>query len=106
MYFATGSNYKEAPFNTVHGLMKWRNLIAHGKTTTIATSHNASLHNYEELLHKIGQSEWARYVIEVDIERIDKDCEELMETIHRKALGHLDWFLGGTYQSGSAKLEF
>jgi hypothetical protein len=101
-----GIKYQEAPFNTVHGLMKWRNLIAHGKTEKIATSHTASLHNYEELLRKIGQPEWAKYVIEVDIERIDKDCQELMETIHLKALGHLDWFLGKTYQSGSAELKF
>jgi hypothetical protein len=97
--------YEEAPFNMVHELLKWRNLIAHGRTEKIPTSHTASVHNYEHLLNKIEQAEWRQYVLKVDIEKIEKDCEELMRIIHLKAFGHLEWFLAGFWQSGSASLS-
>jgi hypothetical protein len=86
--------------------MKWRNLIAHGRTEIIPTSHTASLDNYEHLLHKIEQPKWVRDFIEVEVEKIEKDCKELMEAIHLKALGNLDRFLFRTMQTGSASLKF
>jgi hypothetical protein len=98
--------YEVAPFNTVYELMQWRNKIAHGKTEKKQTSYTASLDNYEDFLCRIEQPEWAKYVIRVDIEKIEKDCEELMKTIHLKVLGHLEWFLGKTRQTGSASLRF
>jgi len=98
--------YQEAPFNTVYELMKWRNLIVHGKTETIKTSHTASLDDYEDLLTKIEQPGWLTYVTKVNIERIEKDCIELMETIYLKAFGNLDQFLFRTSQKGSALLKF
>ncbi len=100
-----GIKYEEAPFNTVHSLMKWRNLIAHGRTEKITTSHTASIDNYEDLFYKIEQANWRKYVIDVDIEKIEKDCKELMETIHLKAFGHLEWFLVGFWQSRSASVK-
>jgi 7,8-dihydro-6-hydroxymethylpterin-pyrophosphokinase len=82
--------------------MKWRNKIAHGTTERIPTSYTESVDNYEELFYKIEQSSWKKYIIDVDIGRIEKDCKKLMETIHLKALGHLEWFLAGTWQLRSA----
>ena len=98
-----GIKYEETPFNTVHGLIKWRNKIAHGRTEKIATSHIVSADGYEELFHRIEQAKWRKYVIDVDIDKIEKDCKELMETIHMKALGNLHWFLAWTWQTGSAR---
>jgi hypothetical protein len=97
-------NYDNDPFNTVQKLMLWRNKVAHGKTEIKSTSHIALIHNYEEILNKIEQADWRKYVIEVDIEKIKTDCEELMKTIHQKAFGHLEWFLLGWWQSGSASV--
>ena len=100
-----GIKYEESPFNTVHRLMKWRNQIAHGKTEKIATSYTASVHNHEDLFYKIEQAKWRKYVIDVDIEKIEKDCKELMENIHLKAFGHLEWFLVGFRQSRSESVK-
>jgi hypothetical protein len=99
-----GIKYEEAPFETVHNLMEWRNKIAHGKTEEKITSHTASVHNYDYLLNQIEQSDWKKYVLNVDIEKIEEDCKELMKAIHLKAFGHLDWFLVGSWQSGSASV--
>jgi hypothetical protein len=97
--------YEQAPFNTVNVLMQWRNKIAHGRTEKIATSCTASDHNFEEKFYEIEQAEWRKYVIDVDIEKIARDCEELMKTIHLKAFGHLEWFLIGFWQSRSASVK-
>jgi len=93
--------YEQAPFNTVNVLMQWRNKIAHGRTEKIKTSYTASDDNFEDLFYKMEQAQWRKYVIDVDIERIEKDCKELMETIHLKAFGHLEWFLASFWQSRS-----
>jgi hypothetical protein len=100
-----GIKYEEAPFNTVYELMQWRNKIAHGKTEEKKTSYTASVHDYDYSLNNIEQADWRKYVIDVDIEKIGKNCEELMKTIHLKAFGHLEWFLVGAWQSASASVK-
>jgi hypothetical protein len=74
-----GIKYEEAPFNTVHKLMKWRNKVAHGRTEIKQTSHTVSLYNYEDLFYKIEPADWRKYVIDVDIKEIEKDCKGLMD---------------------------
>jgi len=95
--------YEEAPFNTVHELMKWRNQVAHGTTETWSSSQIASPHNCEEILEQTEHSDWKKYVLTTDIERIDKDCMALMELIHKKAFGNLHWFLTSFRHSGTAE---
>jgi hypothetical protein len=94
--------YEEAPFNTVHGLMKWRNQVAHGRTESMSSSQIASRDTYDEVLGNMEIPYWKKYVLEADIETIQKDCTALMEQIHKKAFGNLHWFLTGGYQVGSA----
>ena len=94
--------YDKPPFSTVQELMQWRNKVAHGKTEIKKTSDTIPVHDYDDFLDKIEQADWRKYVVDVDIEKIGKDCEELMEIIHLKALGHLDWFLIGWWGTRSA----
>lgn len=95
--------YEEAPFNTVHELMKWRNQIAHGTTKTYPSSEIATPDTYEEVLSKMEHADWEKYVLKTDIDRIDRDCKALMELIHKEAFGNLHWFLAGSRHSGTAE---
>jgi hypothetical protein len=94
--------YGEAPFNTVNELMKWRNQIAHGTTETWNTIHEATVETYDGLLGKIEHSSWKEYVLNADLDKIDKDCVALMEMVHEKTIGNLDMFLASSWHSGTA----
>ncbi|MEW5980143.1 MAG: hypothetical protein AB1898_30480 [Acidobacteriota bacterium] len=97
--------HHEAPFNTVHELMKWRNQVAHGTTVGTSSSQMASPDTYDEVLRRIEVLDWKKYVFKVDIETVQKDCLTLMEQIHKKAFGNLHWFMAAGYHVGSAAPE-
>jgi len=96
-------NYGESPFNTVHELMKWRNKVAHGRTEISTSTHLETIENYDSLLGQIKNSNWKQYVLDIDINRIEKDCENIMKIIHEKAFGNLEWFLISYRHFGTAQ---
>lgn len=95
--------YGESPFNTVNELMKWRNKVAHGETETFTSTQSATVQNYDQILGQIKNSDWKQYVLKIDISRIEKDCRSIMELIHKKAFGNLEWFLISSWHVGTAE---
>ncbi len=96
--------YGEDPFNTVSELMKWRNKVAHGKTEVFTTLQIASPETDDQLLGQIEKANWEKYIINADLDIIKEACKSLMETVHEKSLGNLDWFLVSSWQVGGAVL--
>jgi hypothetical protein len=92
------------PFQTVIKIMKWRNKVAHGKTETFVTEHKASLETYDKLLGTIEKTKWQKFYFQADLDKIQSDCEKVMELIHKKTLKNMDWFLGGARHIGSAEI--
>ena len=94
----------EPPFQTVDRIMDWRKKVAHAHTETLISEHKATSENYDELLGVVEKTKWQRFYLDADLNKIEKDCEEVMEKIHRKAFKHLEWFLGGARHSATAGL--
>lgn len=88
--------FEKSPFNTVHELMKWRNQVAHGITENWSSTEKASVETSDQILGKIEHSSWMKFVLNADLERIDKDCVALMETIHKNG----DYSQKGTWKFG------
>lgn len=93
--------FGEAPFQTIDRIMDWRNTVAHANTETFTSEHKAASENCDELLGVIGKTEWQKFYLSADLNKIEKDCKEVMEKIHRKAFKHLEWFLRGPRHSAT-----
>lgn len=89
----------EPPFQTIDKIMGWRNKVAHAETKIFVSEHKVARENYDELLGVIRKTEWQEFYLSADLNKIEKDCKEVMEIIHRKAFKHLEWFLGGARHS-------
>ena len=89
----------EPPFQTVDRIMDWRNKVAHAHTETFPSELKATSENYDELLGVVEKTKWQKFYLNADLNKIEKDCEKVMEKIHRKAFKHLEWFLGGARHS-------
>ena len=96
---------ENSPFQIVHDLMAWRNEVAHAHTDKFASAQICDIETYDIELGSMEKTGWQKFCSEAPLEEIEKHCEEVMEKIHLKVFGNLEWFLAGTINLRTARLD-
>ncbi|MDI6853684.1 MAG: hypothetical protein QME75_08800 [Deltaproteobacteria bacterium] len=93
------------PRQTVHGLFRFRNNLAHGKTITIKERFEIDVNQCTDKFLANQKATWETYCTKRNSDRVREDIEKVMRLIHEKANLENDPLYGFGMYSASAKLQ-
>jgi hypothetical protein len=98
-------DWSARPWQTVKGLIRFRNAVAHGRGEELVEEYADSVDRYQKTLYEIPEAEWEEYASAGTAVRARQDVERVAQALHERSgrLQTLPFFPGS--QTATAGLS-